>query len=531
MSAETIARWNAIPIERTQDDPSHTLKRQREHGRDEDEESEDNVSLVSRSPSPPPRDANAMDIDKYDEYVKGAEQDVVTVNTKIKATNKGFKMLASMGWVDGQPLGLSGDGRVDPVPFYVKNDLTGLGKANQDVRMIESTVSQRRELEVERQTKETEEQRRAREDAVAKKAALQSQIFSTLRAFYCELCDKQFQNVAQYDEHTNSYAHHHKARFRDMQLAQRANKNTQEEVEKRKEKERKREEKELRKLAKAVGIKLTKPQVSLLAPSSPSATAIADDSEAKPSGFKKAEWATVSSSATQTSTTGSSVPAPAAQPSSASSFKRSGWATVGSVASEASTSASTSASASGTANRGPPTSSPQPSYDPAPASQSQESPPSRAAPSFRTGGWTSLDTGSTLPPAPALRAAPPPPPLSGLPEPPAPVGRSPQQPPPNFAPAPPAAAPPLPPVTRGGWSSVGGYSAGTSQPPRQDFSSSMQPGPPPPAGNWSRTPAESPPQSQAPQATGRKPALGPVRQETSRSGWQQFRAGAPGRRR
>lgn len=26
-------------------------------------------------------------------------------------------------------------GRVDPVPFYVKNDLTGLGKANQDVRM------------------------------------------------------------------------------------------------------------------------------------------------------------------------------------------------------------------------------------------------------------------------------------------------------------------------------------------------------------------------------------------------------------
>lgn len=26
-------------------------------------------------------------------------------------------------------------GRVDPVPFYVKNDLTGLGKTNQDVRM------------------------------------------------------------------------------------------------------------------------------------------------------------------------------------------------------------------------------------------------------------------------------------------------------------------------------------------------------------------------------------------------------------
>ena len=72
------------------------------------------------------------------------------------------------------------EGRVDPVPFYVKNDLTGLGKTNQDVRMsmyiiyspahtcvysctVETTVAQRRELDSERQTKETEEQRRARE--------------------------------------------------------------------------------------------------------------------------------------------------------------------------------------------------------------------------------------------------------------------------------------------------------------------------------------------------------------------------------
>ena len=54
-------------------------------------------------------------------------------------------------------------GRVDPVPFYIKNDLTGLGKSNQDVRMIESTVSQRRELDSEKQHKETDEQRKARE--------------------------------------------------------------------------------------------------------------------------------------------------------------------------------------------------------------------------------------------------------------------------------------------------------------------------------------------------------------------------------
>jgi len=54
-------------------------------------------------------------------------------------------------------------GRVDPIPFEIKRDMTGLGKTNQDFRMIETTVSQRRGLDSERQQKETEDQRRARE--------------------------------------------------------------------------------------------------------------------------------------------------------------------------------------------------------------------------------------------------------------------------------------------------------------------------------------------------------------------------------
>lgn len=54
-------------------------------------------------------------------------------------------------------------GRVEPVPFHIKSDLTGLGKSSQDERMIESTVSQRRVLDSERQRKETEDQRMARE--------------------------------------------------------------------------------------------------------------------------------------------------------------------------------------------------------------------------------------------------------------------------------------------------------------------------------------------------------------------------------
>ena len=143
----------------------------------DEDDSDDNISLVSRTPSPPPQDQ--MDVDKYDEYSRGVEREIITVDTKISSSNKGFAMLAKLGWVEGQPLGLSADGmpylstlgptlislvgRVDPVPFVMKNDFTGLGKNTQDVRMIETTVSQRRELDSERQTKETEDQRKARE--------------------------------------------------------------------------------------------------------------------------------------------------------------------------------------------------------------------------------------------------------------------------------------------------------------------------------------------------------------------------------
>lgn len=119
----------------------------------DEDESDDDISLISRSPSPT-RDPTSMDVDKYDEYLKGSVREVITVETKLKSSNKGFAMLANMGWVEGQPLGLSSEGqsfvwilfycklnskshqgRVDPIPFYVKNDLTGLGKSSQDVRM------------------------------------------------------------------------------------------------------------------------------------------------------------------------------------------------------------------------------------------------------------------------------------------------------------------------------------------------------------------------------------------------------------
>ncbi|KAG5639316.1 hypothetical protein H0H81_004519 [Sphagnurus paluster] len=360
MSQNTIARWNAIPLSRPEEP---TLKHARPE--DDDDEDDDNISITSRTPSPPPMDVDGA-IHKYDEYVRGAPREVITVETRIKPTNKGFAMLAKLGWTEGQPLGISGEGRVDPIPFQIKRDSTGLGKTSQDVRMIETTVSQRRGLDSERQQKETEDQRRAREELVARKSALENEISTTLKAFYCSLCDKQFKTVAQYDEHTNSYAHHHKARFKDMQANARIK--PKDEADKRKEKERKREEKELRKIAAANGIKMPKPVAAPLAPvdAAPSSTVPMDVDTLQ--SVKKGGWSTLS---------GAENPPPA----------RSGWASVG---------------PSTTSSREPP---------PAPGrSSSPHTLKPWSAPAFRTAGWTSLDTGSSQVTPPPPPGNPPPPP-------------------------------------------------------------------------------------------------------------------------
>jgi hypothetical protein len=87
------------------------------------EDDDDDISLVSRSPSPENED---MDVDpednisKYDEYIRKPTRETITVDTKIKPSNKGFALLAKMGWSEGQPLGLSGDG-ASPIDIDIPN--------------------------------------------------------------------------------------------------------------------------------------------------------------------------------------------------------------------------------------------------------------------------------------------------------------------------------------------------------------------------------------------------------------------------
>ena len=217
---------------------------------------------------------------------------------------------------------------------------------------------------------------------MARRAALQSEISEVLRPFYCTVCEKQFQNVAQYDEHTNSYAHHHKIRFREMQTAQRAKQNTPEEQDKRKEKERKREEKELRKIAAAAGVRMAKSATSAQA-LAPVSTA----DESKPAAFKKGGWASIpsrmaDSSSTETPSTRTDL-APVGSPANPSPSSSPAPDTISSDGSPAASATS------------------QPrdlfSHDQV---QDGQRPLHQPAPAFRTGGWSSIDSTTQIPPPP-----------------------------------------------------------------------------------------------------------------------------------
>ena len=66
------------------------------------------------------------DSNLYDEHkdVRGFALEKVTVDTKISSSNRGFALLAKMGWTEGKPVGVSGDGMWISSSRYRRHVLT-----------------------------------------------------------------------------------------------------------------------------------------------------------------------------------------------------------------------------------------------------------------------------------------------------------------------------------------------------------------------------------------------------------------------
>ena len=115
----------------------------------------------------------------------------------------------------------------------------GLGKATEYDEYAVAATETRKALLAERMVDEDEGERAAREADAARKQDIAEAVQRENAAFYCDICDKQYAKVMEFENHLSSYDHHHKKRFRDMQQEQRARARASKEASGTKRKERK----------------------------------------------------------------------------------------------------------------------------------------------------------------------------------------------------------------------------------------------------------------------------------------------------
>ncbi|KAI9208204.1 uncharacterized protein BJ171DRAFT_490632 [Polychytrium aggregatum] len=204
------------------------------------------------------------DADLMDRVVEQLQEDAAdivrsSIDRPIEATNLGFRMLSKMGWKAGTGLGKYEQGRVDPVLISFKDDTWGVGKQEEYDYYHAASTARRKELESIVIGNETDEQRVKREEEVARKEAIKSDVKAAMASFYCKLCDKQYSKISEYETHLSSYDHNHKKRFKDMlEMTKKsglgASGTLADPDNRRRERERNREERELRKQMAAAGI-------------------------------------------------------------------------------------------------------------------------------------------------------------------------------------------------------------------------------------------------------------------------------------
>ncbi|KMZ74200.1 G-patch domain containing protein, expressed [Zostera marina] len=71
-------------------------------------------------------------------------------SSAIDSSNVGFKMLKKCGWREGTGLGISGQGRLEPVEAHVKNNKTGLGADKIQTKLKHRSKQSSKELQSEK---------------------------------------------------------------------------------------------------------------------------------------------------------------------------------------------------------------------------------------------------------------------------------------------------------------------------------------------------------------------------------------------
>ncbi|CAI0552037.1 unnamed protein product [Linum tenue] len=160
------------------------------------------------------------------------------VETKLTASNVGFRLLQKMGW-KGKGLGKNEQGIVEPIKSGIRDPKLGIGKQEEDDFFTAEENIQRKKLEIE--VEETEEHAKKREKAAyityaclltgiiylrgtstlkivlaEREQKIQTEVQEIRKVFYCDLCKKQYKLAMEFEVHLSSYDHNHRKRFKEM---------------------------------------------------------------------------------------------------------------------------------------------------------------------------------------------------------------------------------------------------------------------------------------------------------------------------
>ncbi|XP_038078229.1 uncharacterized protein LOC119745743 isoform X3 [Patiria miniata] len=159
-----------------------------------------------------PRDFQGQDLDHYEDG--GDDIQRASVDVHIPEDNLGYRLLQKQGWKLGQGLGRKQQGLTEPLPIIIKSDGLGMGRMEMELEQAEEVTGHRRKMEVEKE--DTEELRQKYKENAEKEKAKDDALSEMKASYYCELCNKQYKKHTEYENHINSYDHHHKQRLKDL---------------------------------------------------------------------------------------------------------------------------------------------------------------------------------------------------------------------------------------------------------------------------------------------------------------------------
>lgn len=127
----------------------------------------------------------------------------------------GAKLLSKFGYTGSGGLGRNNQGVSEPIlPSGVESGRMGLGKSAAEDKLFNEVAKERRKMDAEKE--ESEDMWRKKAEASARQERTMNDVKKMNEVFFCDICKKQYKNVAEMTNHLSSMDHHHAKRLKEL---------------------------------------------------------------------------------------------------------------------------------------------------------------------------------------------------------------------------------------------------------------------------------------------------------------------------